>query len=122
MEPPVTDTVSNIFVLGRDDIGTVAEDRDPGYKSGPFRYYLTDCCGASAKGTEWGIACRACYGDVDPSLGMCPDSDLRQGIDGRIVFVDKPLALIDVYGDGLAYDVWNARRKMGAPLTSYGQS
>jgi hypothetical protein len=33
-------------------------------------YPLTPCCGASAKGGEYGIICRACYHDIDPALGM----------------------------------------------------
>lgn len=31
---------------------------------------LTPCCNASATGTEWGTACRACYEDVDDSFGL----------------------------------------------------
>jgi hypothetical protein len=122
---------STIFVLGRDAVGVVAEDRDPGYKRGPFRYYLTECCGASSKGLEDGMGggytgCRSCYEQVDPGLGGCPDRDtvFVKGEDrpegdvicretlfggGWWVSVDKPLALIDVYGDGLAYDEWKAR-------------
>ena len=34
-----------------------------------MRYGLTPCCGASAKGGEYGIVCRACYGEIDPLLG-----------------------------------------------------
>lgn len=33
-------------------------------------YFLTDCCKASAKGVEHGVACRACYRLVDERLGM----------------------------------------------------
>ncbi len=111
---------STVFVLGRDAVGTVAEDRelDP-----PFRYYLTECCGASAKGLEDYVGCRACYAEIDPSLGGCPDkgtvlvkhkpdsgSGIRDDVlDGWWVFVDVPLALAEVYGDGLPYDEWKAR-------------
>lgn len=31
---------------------------------------LTPCCGASAKGMELGLACRACYGDIPDWFGM----------------------------------------------------
>lgn len=33
-------------------------------------WLMTPCCGASAKGMEWGIGCRACYNEVDDALGM----------------------------------------------------
>lgn len=104
-----------VFVLGRDAVGTVAEDRDPGYKDGkPFRYYLTDCCGASAKGCgpyteddEGYVGCRACYTEIDPALGGCPGL----GPDWEPV----PLDLLEVYGDGIPYDEWRARYLTAAP-------
>jgi len=40
----------------------------------PFYWFLTDCCRASAKGVEWGVACRACYGEIDPSFGGLYDA------------------------------------------------
>lgn len=105
-----------VFVLGRDAVGIVAEDRDPGYKDGkPFRYYLTECCGASAKGMEWGIGCRSCYDECDPALGGCPDSTQRLRPGGDISkfsdweFVEVPLRLIEVFGDGLPYAEWKSR-------------
>ena len=33
-------------------------------------YFLTDCCKASAKGTERGTCCRSCYRLIDERLGM----------------------------------------------------
>lgn len=51
-------------VVGLSDEGYVVVEDDSGY-----RYGLTDCCHASAKGVEDGIACRSCYRDVDWSLG-----------------------------------------------------
>lgn len=33
-------------------------------------YFLTECCGASATGTEHGTACRGCYRPIDSRLGM----------------------------------------------------
>lgn len=56
-------TASGVTVYGR-----VAE----GYllaEAHGMRYFLTDCCGASAKGLEDCIGCRGCYHEVDPSLG-----------------------------------------------------
>lgn len=115
--------MSDVFVLGRDAVGTVAEDRssDP-----PFRYYLTECCGASAKGLEDYVGCRACYGEIDPALGGCPDSKTvlvktqpesggirDNNFDGWWVSQDVPLSLIEVYGDGLPYDEWKRRVFVG---------
>jgi len=91
-----------VIVLGRDKVGVVAE-------SYGMRYYLTDCCGASATGTADYVGCRACYQPIDDRLGDVPDSDMRY-VDGEWTFVSKPLALIDVYGDGITYDAWNATR------------
>lgn len=38
-----------------------------------WTWYLTDCCDASAKGSECGTVCRACYRPVCSSLGGIPD-------------------------------------------------
>lgn len=111
--------MSAVYVLGRDRVGVVAEDRS---LTPPFRYYLTPCCGASAKGLEDYVGCRACYAEIDSALGGTPDSRTvlvkeqpeRGGMrdntfDGWWVFQDKPLDLVEVYGDGLPYDEWKAR-------------
>lgn len=97
----------DVYVLGRDDVGVVAEYREPNRK--PFRYYLTECCGASATGIEDGTACRNCYNLVDPLLGGCPDQIVRWAPNTGTSFTPKPLELIDVYGDGIPYDDWKAR-------------
>lgn len=34
-------------------------------------YPLTPCCGATAKGMDEYIGCRACYEEVDSMLGAC---------------------------------------------------
>lgn len=34
-------------------------------------YALTDCCQASATGTDDGTACRSCYELIDSSFGSC---------------------------------------------------
>ena len=31
---------------------------------------LTPCCNASATGTDYGTACRACYDEVNPLFGL----------------------------------------------------
>lgn len=36
------------------------------------RWYVTECCLASAKGSMGGVVCRACYAEVDPGLGGVP--------------------------------------------------
>lgn len=61
-----------VTIVGDDGIGLIAESTDhPG-----FRYYLTDCCLASAKGSMVGdepaVVCRACYHVVDDALGGIP--------------------------------------------------
>ena len=53
-----------VRLVGRDEIGYVAQ-----IDGWDHRYYLTDCCGASAKGVERGVACRSCYRLIDPMLG-----------------------------------------------------
>lgn len=40
------------------------------YSSYGLTYPVTPCCEATAKGTEWGICCRACYEAVDGFYGM----------------------------------------------------
>ena len=107
-----------IIVLGRDAVGAVAESHECGIQT---RYYLTDCCGASAKGCDGYIGCRACYREIDPLLGGVPDSRMvlvrekpevgirDDTLGGWWVFQDVPLQLIDVYGDGILYDEWKRR-------------
>lgn len=101
-------SASGVIVLGRDDVGIVAE-------SDGMRYYLTECCGASAKGGEYGTVCRACYEDIDPALGGLPDSELTVtvGAGGWVTDLDfkpVPLRLTEVFGDGIPYETWKAQR------------
>lgn len=35
-------------------------------------FYITDCCDASAKGSNGVIVCRSCHDEVDPRLGDTP--------------------------------------------------
>lgn len=98
------------IVLGVNEIGTVAEAEG-------FRFYLTPCCGASAKGMESYIGCRNCYAEVDPALGGIPPRAGSPGhqvaltVQGHDLREDGPLTV--VYGDGLPYDEWQRRRKAG---------
>lgn len=106
--------VSDVVVLGRDQIGAVAE-------ADGVRYYLTECCGASAKGCDGYIGCRACYHEVDPRLGGVPDKGMvlvrekpewgirDDTLGGWWVFQPRPIQWVEVYGDGLPYDDWKAR-------------
>lgn len=69
---------TRVTVLGRTDQGlAVAEVVDVG-QFGPYsiRFYLTPCCAADATGVSWGtgIACRACYAELDPTFGLMPSS------------------------------------------------
>lgn len=45
------------------------EDEVTVYSCEDMKYPVTDCCQATAKGTEWGICCRSCYGEVDSFFG-----------------------------------------------------
>jgi hypothetical protein len=38
-------------------------------------FYVTPCCGASAKGCDGYTGCRACYVEVDPATGDLPPAD-----------------------------------------------
>lgn len=38
-------------------------------------YYLTGCCGASAKGVEHGVACRSCYSLIPDWMGDAVTAD-----------------------------------------------
>jgi hypothetical protein len=99
LEPDMTTTV-----LGRNEIGVVAETEDG------FRFYLTPCCGASAKGMEDYIGCRACYREVDSALGGIPAEAGSPGYQvvmsfgGYDIREDGPL--IEVYGDGVPLEQW----------------
>lgn len=53
-------------VLGLDAAGDVIARADG------IAYALTPCCFTSATGTTWGIACRACYAEVDDYYGGTP--------------------------------------------------
>lgn len=35
-------------------------------------FYVTPCCGASAKGCDGYTGCRNCYAEVDPAIGGLP--------------------------------------------------
>jgi hypothetical protein len=61
-------------------------------------YYLTSCCQASAKGCEFGTACRACYSPIDDWMGDAAMTDDIAGMRrmlGRVALpaqVDEILA------------------------------
>lgn len=52
--------------VGEDSVGVIMRN-DEGWA-----FYATPCCGATAKGCDGYIGCRACYAEVDPSLGDTP--------------------------------------------------
>lgn len=56
----------SVEIIGRDDISVIAKDNDL-----TLYYRLTNCCGASGKGSEVasGVVCRACYREVLPEFG-----------------------------------------------------
>lgn len=91
-----TTTDHEVIVLGRDHIGTIAEGDG-------MRYYLTECCGASAKGCDGYVGCRACHQPIDDALGGLPrqpEGSAYSGFGGP---------LVEVYGDGITYDEWKVR-------------
>lgn len=51
----------------------------------PFLWFLTECCHASAKGVEGGVACRSCYEYIDEGLGGVYD----EKFDGPIDTIDE---------------------------------
>lgn len=60
---------------------------------------LTHCCGATSKGTEWGIVCRKCYGECSPSLGA--DARVVRGPDDGVVVVSRDgYRMVCVEGQG----------------------
>lgn len=95
--------MTSTIVLGRDAVGVIAE-------SDGMRFYLTECCGASAKGLEDYIGCRSCYGEIDPSLGGVPDKEAltNWSTDPPTFggFRDKPIVWVEIFGDGLPYETW----------------
>lgn len=50
-------------------------DEHAGGKQWP--YHPTPCCGASAKGCDGYIGCRACYHEIDPAFGNVPVEPFR---------------------------------------------
>lgn len=54
-------------VVGEDWAGEIAVNNEGN------AFYVTPCCGASAKGCDGYIGCRACYEEIDPALGGIPD-------------------------------------------------
>lgn len=64
-----------VLPVDEDEVGLIGEYRGDTAAAVGQRFYLTPCCGASAKGLEDCIGCRNCYAEVDPRLGGIPGSD-----------------------------------------------
>lgn len=62
---PVTKFVLSDVTIA---VTNIASDTQP---PAFLAYPLTPCCGASGKGGESGVICRACYRPVDPMFGDC---------------------------------------------------
>jgi hypothetical protein len=62
---PTQHPVGDVVIVGDDGTGLIAESEG-------FRYYLTDCCLASAKGSMGAVVCRCCYREIDDALGGIP--------------------------------------------------
>jgi hypothetical protein len=66
-----------VTLVGVGELGVVAESHG-------MRYYLTPCCGASAKGLDGYIGCRSCYEEVDPRLGAGVEGPIHSVEVGRL--------------------------------------
>lgn len=62
---PASNVPAGLVDLGRDTDGQLVTDLTYGVV-----WYLTECCAASATGTDSGVACRSCYRPINPALGM----------------------------------------------------
>jgi hypothetical protein len=76
----------------------------PKDQNGPVRQF-TSCCGASDKGTEDGVACRACYRLIDDYYGV--------GDEAAFLLTIKTPRLVKKFKALLAepfetYDEWHA--------------
>jgi len=60
--------IGKYLVWGEDEIAV--------YASEGVKYPVTDCCQATAKGTDWGTCCRVCYEEVDSMFGMYWDDQM----------------------------------------------
>ncbi len=66
--PDMTTNDSTPIVIGEYDFAGYMNIRF--VRSYGLVYPLTPCCEASATGTEYGIACRSCYEEIDSAFGM----------------------------------------------------
>jgi len=97
--------------VAADFVGLTAE----GYQvidAGGWTYPLTPCCGASATGSIDGIACRGCYGDIDPTLGCVdlPIAVARKQTPRTDTFLDEPIigTVVRVRSVGTGYESFSS--------------
>ncbi len=57
-----------VQILGADAEGKIVAESEG------FRYYLTNCCFASATGSGDGVVCRECHKPVSSEFGGEPDA------------------------------------------------
>ena len=46
---------------------------------------FTNCCGASDKGTEYGVVCRGCYDNIDEIMGKGDEKLFENYVDTNII-------------------------------------
>ena len=46
---------------------------------------FTNCCGASDKGTEYGVVCRGCYDNIDEIMGKGDEELFENYVDTNII-------------------------------------
>ena len=54
---------------------------------------FTNCCGASDKGTEYGVVCRGCYDNIDEIMGKGDEELFENYVDTNIIGKFKELKL-----------------------------
>lgn len=64
----IPDGIADRF-RGLDELGHLVIAGWERPEGGEYLVGLTKCCQATAKGCEFGIGCRSCYAECEPSLG-----------------------------------------------------
>ncbi len=94
-----------------------------------YTYGVTRCCGASAKGADAEVVCRACYTVVDPYLGgpaevAVPPAGEAAALfpTGRFVYYegDDPDGFAATVRDEFGFDPSDPRRPRRNPPNGYG--
>lgn len=80
VQPPTVPTTGSDFhesATHVDALGMPVAYYHDEFMGKDFGYHPTPCCGASAKGCDGYIGCRACYQPIDPAFGNVPVEPIR---------------------------------------------